>query len=62
MAGENGGRDDYVPLPRFPRGEMYRGMEDERRYALEELGLQGRAEACAEATEKKRKKNLDGPV
>ena len=39
VAGEGGGKDDYVPLPRFPRGEMYRGMEDDRRYALKELGL-----------------------
>ena len=38
-AGEDGGRDDCVPLPRFPRGEMCRGMEGERRYALKELGL-----------------------
>lgn len=36
---EGGGSDDCVPLPRFPRGEMYRGMEGDRRYALEELGL-----------------------
>ena len=39
VVGEGGGKDDYVPLPRFPRGEMYRGMEDGRRYALKELGL-----------------------
>ena len=39
VAGEGGGRDDCVPLPRFPRGEMYRGMEGDRRYALEELEL-----------------------
>ena len=39
VAGENGGRDDCVPLPRFPSGEMYRGMEGDRRYALKELGL-----------------------
>lgn len=39
VAGEGGGRDDCVPLPRFPRGEMHRGMEDGRRYALKELGL-----------------------
>lgn len=39
VAGENGGRDDYVPLPSFPKGEMYRGMESDRRYALKELGL-----------------------
>lgn len=39
VAGEGGGRDDYVPLPRFPKGEMYRGMESDRRYALKELGL-----------------------
>lgn len=29
----------YVPLPSFPKGEMYRGMEGGRRYALKELGL-----------------------
>lgn len=39
VAGEGGGPVDYVPLPRFPRGEMYRGMEGDRRYALRELGL-----------------------
>lgn len=39
VAGEGGGCDDCVPLPRFPRGEMYRGMKDDRQYALRELGL-----------------------
>ena len=39
VAGEGGGPAEYIPLPRFPKGEMYRGMEGERRYALKELGL-----------------------
>lgn len=39
VAGEDGGWDDYIRLPRFPKGEMYRGMDDERQYASKELGL-----------------------
>lgn len=39
VAGEGGGPAEYVPLPSFPKGEMYRGMEGGRRYALRELGL-----------------------
>lgn len=39
VAGEGGGPAEYIPLPSFPNGEMYRGMEDCKRYALRELGL-----------------------
>ena len=31
--------DDYCKLPRFFKGTMYRGMELNKRYTLEELGL-----------------------
>ena len=39
VAGEGGGPAEYIPLPSFPSGEMCRGMESDRRYALKELGL-----------------------
>lgn len=31
--------DDYCKLPRFFKGTMYKGMEVNKRYTLEELGL-----------------------
>ena len=31
--------DDYCKLPRFFKGTMYKGMELNKRYTLEELGL-----------------------
>lgn len=31
--------DDYCKLPRFFKGTMYRGMEQNKHYTLEELGL-----------------------
>lgn len=31
--------DEYIWLPRFKKGTMYKGMEPDRRYTLEELGL-----------------------
>ena len=31
--------DDYCKLPRFFKGTMYKGMEANREYTLEELGL-----------------------
>ena len=31
--------DDYCKLPRFFKGTMYRGMELNKRYTLEDLGL-----------------------
>ena len=31
--------DDYCKLPRFFKGTMYKGMEVNREYTLEELGL-----------------------
>ena len=32
-------RDDYCTLPIFEKGTMYKGMEANERYTLEELGL-----------------------
>lgn len=32
-------RDDYCTLPIFKKGTMYKGMETNKRYTLEELGL-----------------------
>jgi hypothetical protein len=32
-------RDDYCTLPVFEKGKMYKGMELDKRYTLEELGL-----------------------
>ena len=31
--------DDFAILPNFEKGTMYKGMETNRRYTLEELGL-----------------------
>lgn len=31
--------DDYCKLPRFFKGTMYKGMEVDKKYTLEELGL-----------------------
>lgn len=31
--------DEYIWLPRFKKGTMYKGMESDHRYTLEELGL-----------------------
>lgn len=31
--------DDYCKLPRFFKGTMYKGMEANKKYTLEELGL-----------------------
>ena len=31
--------DEYIWLPRFKKGTMYKGMEPDHRYTLEELGL-----------------------
>ena len=31
--------NDYVSLPYFKKGTMYRGMEVDKKYTLEELGL-----------------------
>lgn len=33
------GRLDDFDLPRFPKGTMYKGMEVDKEYTLEELGL-----------------------
>lgn len=30
---------DYLDLPRFKKGSMYKGMEPDKKYTLEELGL-----------------------
>lgn len=40
--GELGNKDDVVDafsLPYFPEGSMYKGMETDKKYTLEELGL-----------------------
>ena len=40
--GELGNKDDVVDtfaLPYFPKGNMYKGMETNKKYTLEELGL-----------------------
>ena len=31
--------DDNIPFPFFTKGTMYKGMECEKEYTLEELGL-----------------------
>lgn len=31
--------DDNIPFPFFTKGTMYKGMELNKRYTLEELGL-----------------------
>ena len=31
--------DEFICLPRFKKGTMYKGMEPDHRYTLEELGL-----------------------
>lgn len=33
------GKTDFIYLPFFKRGTMYKGMEQDRKYTLEELGL-----------------------
>lgn len=40
--GEIGNKDDAIyafSLPYFPKGSMYKGMETDKKYKLEELGL-----------------------
>ena len=40
--GDLGNKDDAVDaflLPYFPKGSMYKGMETDKKYTLEELGL-----------------------
>ena len=42
ILGELGNKDDVVDtftLPYFPKGSMYKGMETNKKYTLEELGL-----------------------
>ena len=42
ILGELGNKDDVVDtfaLPCFPKGNMYKGMETNKKYTLEELGL-----------------------
>ena len=42
ILGELGNKDDVVDtftLPYFPKGNMYKGMETNKKYTLEELGL-----------------------
>ena len=42
ILGELGNEDDVVDtftLPYFPEGSMYKGMETDKKYTLEELGL-----------------------
>ena len=42
ILGELGNKDDVVDtfaLPYFPKGTMYNGMETNKKYTLEELGL-----------------------
>lgn len=43
ILGELGNKDDVVvdtfTLPYFPEGSMYKGMETDKKYTLEELGL-----------------------
>ena len=42
ILGELGNEDDVVDtfsLPCFPKGSMYKGMETNKKYTLEELGL-----------------------
>ena len=42
ILGELGNKDDVVDtfsLPCFPKGSMYKGMETNKKYTLEELGL-----------------------
>ena len=42
ILGELGNKDDVVDtfaLPYFPKGNMYKGMETNQKYTLEELGL-----------------------
>lgn len=33
------GKTDFIYLPFFKRGTMYKGMEQDRKYTIEELGL-----------------------
>ena len=42
ILGELGNKDDVIDtfaLPYFPKGTMYKGMETNKKYTLEELGL-----------------------
>lgn len=42
ISGELGNKDDVIDtlaLPYFPKGSMYKGMETDKKYTLEELGL-----------------------
>ena len=42
ILGELDNKDDVIyafTLPYFPKGSMYKGMETNKKYTLEELGL-----------------------